>query len=132
MVPQSGMRLFDGMYDGLAQVIELTQARHALTSSNLANVNTPGYLAKEIAPFDTMLGEVMERSVRGEQFDLDAQMERGLVELAAPAESLDGNSVDLEREAGRLVEDQLFYQAVSGGMSRRMAMLRFAASDGKM
>lgn len=132
MVPGTGMRLFDGMYDGLTQVIELTQARHALTSSNLANVNTPGYLAKEIFPFDTMLSDVMKKGVQGEEFDLKANLEDSIVELAAPASALDGNSVDLEREAGRLVEDQLFYQAVTGGMSRRMAMLRFAASDGKM
>lgn len=132
MVPGTGMRLFDGMYEGLGKVIELTQARHALTSSNLANVNTPGYLAKEIAPFDSLLGEVMQKGVAGESFDLEQRLDDAIVELAAPASALDGNSVDLEREAGRLVEDQLFYQAVTGGLNKRMAMLRFAASDGKM
>lgn len=132
MVPGTGMRLFDGMYEGLANVIDLTQARHALTSSNLANVNTPGYLAKEIAPFDSLLGEAMHKGVAGESLDLDTRLDDAITELAAPPSALDGNSVDLEREAGRLVEDQLFYQAVTGGMSRRMAMLRFAATDGKM
>ncbi|MSQ01922.1 MAG: hypothetical protein EXR71_08520 [Myxococcales bacterium] len=132
MVPGSGMRLFDGMYEGLGNAIELTQARQTLTASNLANVNTPGYLAKEIFPFETLLNDVMEKGVAGEVFDVGETLEESIAELAAPAGALDGNSVDLEREAGRLVEDQVYYQALAGGVSRRLAMLRFAAADGKM
>ena len=37
--------LFDGLHQGLGQVLNLRMAQHALTAANLANVDTPGYAA---------------------------------------------------------------------------------------
>jgi flagellar basal-body rod protein FlgB len=130
MVSRTGLQLFDGLHDGLGRALEITQARQLITNGNLANVNTPGYLAKEL-PFSALLGEAMDRSLAHEEVDVSSLIEDRLTELEAPAWALDGNSVDLEREAARVEENKLFYQAVVGGTSRRLAMLRFAASDGR-
>ncbi len=130
MVSTTGLQLFDGLQSGLSHAMEITQARQLLTNGNLANVNTPGYLAKEL-PFSELLGEAMAKAVAGESVDLNSLLEERLTELEAPAWSLDGNSVDLEREAARVEENKLFYQAAVGGASRRLAMLKFAASDGR-
>lgn len=130
MVSSTGIQLFDGMYEGLGNVLDLTQARMQLTSSNIANVDTPGYLAKQL-PFVQLLGELMERGVSGEETDVRSRVEDSLSELAAPDYALDGNSVDVEREGVMMEESKVFYQAVAGGVSRRLALLRFAASDGK-
>jgi flagellar basal body rod protein FlgB len=51
--------------------------------------------------------------------------------MEPPAWSADGNSVQLERETVRLTENALMYEAVSTGLSKRLAMLRFAAADGR-
>jgi len=130
MVSSTGLQLFDGLHYGLGHALEVTQARQMLTNSNLANVNTPGYLAKEL-PFSELLGEVMDRSMAREDVDISSLLADRMTELEAPDWSLDGNSVDLEREATRVEENKLFYQAIIGGTSRRLAMLKFAASDGR-
>ena len=40
------IRLFDGMYNGLEQVLDLRNRQHSLTATNLANANTPGFRAR--------------------------------------------------------------------------------------
>lgn len=130
MVSRTGLQLFDGLHNGLGTALELTQARQLITNGNLANVNTPGYLAKQL-PFSELLGEALHRSVAGEAVGVSSLVEEHLSELAAPDYSLDGNSVDIETEAGNTEQNKLFYQAVVGGTSRRLAMLKYAASDGR-
>ena len=131
--------LFDRFHQGLGQVLDLRSAQHALTTANLANADTPRYRAKVI-PFDRMLAEVVDRSDRPQMQRTDPQHLSGLAgdaaqprvnEIAPPAWSADGNSVQLERETVRLTENAMMFEAVSTGLSKRLSMLRFAASDGK-
>ena len=122
------IRLFDGMYSGMEQVLNLRNQQHILSATNLANADTPGYKAREI-PFETLLKEVMETSVQ-EEAPLDLS-EVAVHELEAPPWVRDGNSVNAERETAKLTSNSLMYNAVSKGISARLGMLRFAASDGK-
>lgn len=132
--------LFDSFHQGLGQVLDLRSAQHALTTANLANADTPRYRAKVI-PFDRLLAEVVDRSERPEMSRTDSGHLSGLAgdsrqpkieEMAPPAWSADGNSVQLERETVRLTENAMMFEAVTTGLKRRMSMLRFAASDGKI
>jgi flagellar basal-body rod protein FlgB len=126
-VSMTGIQLFDGMYDGLEKVLDLRSRQHALTATNLANANTPGFKAREL-DFDSMLNDMMERSVNGEKVD---ESEVQVTEKAVPPWVRDGNSVDAEHEAAKLSENSLLYNAVATGTSRRLELLQFAASDGK-
>jgi flagellar basal-body rod protein FlgB len=129
--------LFDGLHQGLQRVLDLRQAQHGLTATNLANADTPGYKAKVI-PFDEILSAAVDqtegmrrtdaRHLAG--FGADAAHPE-IEELEAPPWSLDGNSVVAEREAARLAENAMLFSGVSQGISRRLAMLRYAAGDGK-
>lgn len=117
-----GPKLFDNLHHGLGHVLDLRSTQHALTASNLANADTPGFKAKHI-PFDRLLTDVVERG--------EAPRTPDIHEAEAPPWSLDGNSVVAEREMVRLSENATLYSGVSRGLSRRLAMLRFAASDGR-
>lgn len=129
--------LFDGLHNGLQRVLDLRQAQHGLTAANLANADTPGYKAKVI-PFDQVLSAAVdqgdglrctdERHLSGIGAD---PSHPDVEELEAPPWSVDGNSVVAEREAARLAENAMLYSGVSQGISRRLAMLRYAAGDGK-
>lgn len=130
MSPVQGFKLFDGMFTGLEGVLDLRSVQHRLTAGNLANADTPGYKAKEL-PFRELLGDVMDGSLKGERPDVNDMASSELREIEPLTWSLDGNSVSAETEAMKLAENQLMYNAVSGGISKRLAMLRFAASDGK-
>ncbi len=130
--------LFDGLHNGIGSVLDLRQSQHALTATNLANADTPGYKAKVI-PFDRILEEMVDRSpqqslrqtLRGHSPGIQADAADPFVdEIEAAPWSADGNSVVAEREAVRLKENATVYSGLSRGLSRRLAMLRFAASDG--
>lgn len=122
----TGIRLFDGLHDGLERALDMRRSQHVLISGNLANSETPGFRAREI-PFAEVLGAEIRAAERGEVHD-DGQLIRELDPLPW---ALDGNSVNPEREAVKLTENSLMYNALTSAVSKRMALLRFAASDGR-
>ncbi len=121
----NGISLFDGLHQGLERALDLRRSQHILTAGNLANANTPGYRAREL-PFDEVLKSEIAAVERGEgPRELEAN------ELEPAPWSLDGNSVNAEREAVKLTANTVLYNALAMGASRRLQLLRFAASDGK-
>jgi flagellar basal-body rod protein FlgB len=131
--------LFDGLHHGLGRVLDLRMAQHSMTAANLANSDTPGFKAKFI-PFDKILGEaVQHRGGQGMKVThalhnagLDANVsDPDVTEIEAAPWAADGNSVDPEREAVRLKENATMFSGVSRGLGRRMALLKFAASNGE-
>ena len=128
-MPVSGLQLFDGVNLGIERVLDLRAAQSTLVAGNLANADTPGYLAKEI-PFGDLLKEVMDGATSGATV-LPDENSVEIIERDATANDLDGNSVDLEHEAGVMASNAVQYNALTTGVSRRLALLRFAASDGR-
>ena len=131
--------LFDGLHRGIGKVLDLRLSQHSLTASNLANADTPGYKAKFI-PFDEILSEVVYAEEGQSLRRTDLRHSSGLgtnpeapqvSEIEPVPWSADGNSVVQEREAVRLKENATLFTGVSKGLSRRLALLRFAASNGE-
>ena len=130
--------LFDGLHNGLKRVIDLRGQQHTMTAQNIAHRDTPGYRAKELQ-FDSALaaavaseGEFAPMRTNGLHMGLDGAVGDPPVEEHEPdAGDTDGNSVDLEKEQARMAENLLLTNAVTDGLSRRLAILKFAASDGR-
>ncbi len=82
---------------GLERFLNLTSQREQVVSANIANVDTPGYHAKDVS-FAQML-------LRAGEADAPVQIrdERGLLDRP------DGNNVDLDRESLLLAKAQLQY-----------------------
>lgn len=130
--------LFDRLHVGMARVLDLRQAQHGLTAGNLANAATPGYRARYI-PFDRILANAVGR---GDELSMRRTNERHVMapganpdspeieEIEPPPWAADQNSVNAEREMVRLTENTVMYESVATGLSRRMAMLRYAAGNG--
>ena len=131
--------LFDRLHSGLGVVLDLRAAQQALTASNLANAYTPGFQARFIQ-FDTILADAVGATESQGMTRTDA------LHVGAPGDlpstppieyvdpvpwSVDGNSVTPEREVIRMTENSIMFEATSTGLNRRLALLRFAASDGK-
>ena len=74
--------------------------------------------------FGDLLSQVVEGTAGTEP---SAQV----TELKALPWSVNGNSVVAEREMARLQENSMMYGALTRGLSRRLAVLKFAASDGR-
>ena len=133
--------LFEPIVSTLERTLDVRQAQHALTASNLANADTPHYKAQEIPVREVLDGEWTAGDIELTRTDarhLDASGVQGANEtlfpvrtLEAPPWSLDGNSVVLERETARLISNSISYSGVSLGLSRKLAALKFASSDGR-
>jgi flagellar basal-body rod protein FlgB len=130
--------LFDRLYSGLNNVLDIRSQQHALSATNLANAETPGYKARFI-PFDQVLEDAvmstdsmaMNRSESAHFVGTGTVLNPGVEEIEAPPWAENGNSVFAEREMARLTSNSMLYGALTRGISTRLSILRYAASDGK-
>ena len=73
-------------------------ARQAVVAQNIANADTPGYRARDLAAFSEMIRRIEAR-------DLDGPLPLRVIDAGTPA-SPNGNTVSLELEMLRGVEAQ--------------------------
>ncbi|MFK7929293.1 MAG: flagellar basal body rod protein FlgB [Myxococcota bacterium] len=116
--------LFDPSFSGVHRVLDLRQQQHTLTATNLANANTPAFKARFL-DFREALTEAVTASPDA------GPIEPETIEVEAPAWSTSGNSVNPEQEHARLRANSVQYQGALRGLSRRLAILKFAAADGR-
>ena len=108
--------------------------RHQLLTSNVANAQTPGYRPNELR-----FREVLEAA--GSMSRTNTQHIAAGADGAAATDEIyddavinpgpDGNAVSMERQLAKLAANSLRYRATTEVMSRRMALLRYAANDGR-
>lgn len=110
-------------------------SRSQIISSNLANVETPGYKAKDIQ-FDTALSKASGKndfqieSTSSRHFH-DSEDGEVIVQTSSDSrsEKVDGNSVDLDTEMGKLATVQLMYEAGLTALARKLSMISKAADN---
>ena len=126
-----------GYVNGLERSLSFHRARNTVLAGNVANVDTPGYRS-----FD-LKREVQLRNDAADLLSLGRTNRAhltvgGLAEpyTVTPSESeqgagsADGNGVSLEQELSKLNANRVRYATVSELVSRRLALLSYAASDG--
>ena len=86
----------------LSRALDLTSARQNLVSQNVANVDTPGYKAKDID-----FRQELQRALADEQLPESAPVVR---EVSGLIERPDGNNVSLDRESLLMAQNQLAFQ----------------------
>jgi len=137
------MKIFDRTLTNLERALDARALRHGILAGNLANANTPGF-----APREVDFGAAMEQAgaaraemttpptgVEGEIPLAAADLRPapvGAPVVAAPGASagLDGNAVDVDRALTALAENALQYGATARAAGKKLAILRYAASDG--
>jgi len=124
--------LFDPTIEGLARTLTLHQERHEVLASNLANVETPGYRAREL-DFQDALKEAFESADGAAPTDgrgtiqLESMGHEAMVveDKAAPRRA-DGNTVDLDMQMAKLNANGTSYLALARILGRRVSLLRQA------
>jgi flagellar basal-body rod protein FlgB len=106
--------------DFQAQALSLRAERQRLIASNIANADTPGYVARDM-DFSQALREAtagtppaaqMNATQSGHiQLPAGARGESGLRYALASQTSLDRNSVDMDRERATFAENSVKYEA---------------------
>ena len=97
-------RLGDSL-DFQSRALELRSERQRLLASNIANADTPGYVARDMdfaAALRASLAAPAGSAAAGEAH----------LRWAAPSQSnLDGNSVDMDRERASFADNSVKYEA---------------------
>ena len=117
------------MNDGftiLNRLIRATGFRNQVLSSNIANVDTPGYKAKDVK-FDQILGSEMQLKVTDPRH-LNGGGPGSSAELtAAEAQSwVDQNNVELDMEVAKMTENSMLYQTSVQMLSKKISMYKNA------
>ncbi|HYR96553.1 MAG TPA: flagellar basal body rod protein FlgB [Candidatus Binatus sp.] len=119
--------IFDPTFHGLAEALTLHQRRHEVLASNLANVETPRFRARDL-DFEAALKEAFEG---GRSDALAASSAPRVVEdLTAPPRA-DGNTVDLDLQMAKLGANGGRYVALARILALRIALLRQAIEGGR-
>ena len=134
------MSLFDKTMNGLQTSLAMRQLRQNITSANIANAETPGYQAKKL-DFENALERALDMDgLRGMSTSNEGHMTVGghtakvkpdIYNNPEGAISNDGNTVDLEKEMATLSENAIMYKAALQLMNKKLAALKYAASDGR-
>ncbi|NUO53444.1 MAG: flagellar basal body rod protein FlgB [Polyangiaceae bacterium] len=123
-----------GHVDQLHAGLDYHLARHNVLASNLANVDTPEYKARDlerIDSFDKVLATAMTKSdPRHMGAGNGGIATKVTVDEATPPDA-DGNSVSLDREVVKISSNHLRYETVSTLASAELASLAWAAQDGR-
>jgi flagellar basal-body rod protein FlgB len=90
------------LFELTSRQAEWLQVRQSVVSGNIANANTPGFRAKDVSPFESVLKQTnMPMAATNPLHLTDAATETYVVESGADkgaASQLSGNSVDLADE----------------------------------
>lgn len=134
------MSLFDKTTQALQTSLAMRQLKHNLTSSNVANAETPGYHAQKVDFEDALARSLDLDGLRGmstsspEHYAVGGKTARVAPEIYDNPEGSvnnDGNTVDLEKEMSNLAENAILYKAALQLINKKMAALKYAASEGR-
>jgi flagellar basal-body rod protein FlgB len=107
----------------LEHFLDVVTLRHELISSNLANVDTPGYRTQDV-DFESEMRRA-EQLMNGAPAAPQVREVKGLIERP------DGNNVSLERETLALAQVQLQYRAGVQLLRNELHTLQSAINEGR-
>jgi len=110
--------MIDEISGRLGHYLDLLSTRQKLVASNIANVDTPGYQAKDI-------------DFQFEFLSLTHGSSPHVVETQGLKARSDGNNVDMDREARLLAENAMRFNVASNLIRARMRLIKSAISEGK-
>lgn len=112
------MVVVDDITSRLGHYMDLLSTRQKLVASNIANVDTPGYTAKDI-------------DFQFEYLSLTQGNRPNVIETPGLKTRSDGNNVDMDREARMLAENAMRFGVATNLLRARARVIRSAISEGK-
>lgn len=122
----------------LKKALDFQSQRHLLVSSNISNLDTPGYKAKDVN-FEGQLrqaigtgGDLSMTTTHGKHIgpgnSAVKNMSPDVFEEQDPAKS-NGNNVNLDKEMMKLAENQIAYNATTQLLGKRASTIRAAITE---
>jgi len=125
----------DNLFGLHTQALDTWQRRSEVLASNLANADTPGYLARDV-DFKKALasanGNTLAMTItQPGQIDPQAKSAQQLAYRAPSQPSMDGNTVDTQVEQANFAANGVHYQASLSFITAQIHMLRTAITGGQ-
>lgn len=137
----SDLGIFDRTTGLLGRVLDLRQQKQQVIASNLANAETPGYSPVRLQFEDDLRRALTSGSVRRVPADPahfplrgDGGVEKvqGRVLRTPDRHGVgDRNGVQTDQEMVNLAENQILYEAAVQMLNKKIAILKYAANDGR-
>jgi len=122
--------VFDKTIKMIEDRLSLNSMNQKVISGNLANINTPGYKAKELS-FENALRESLEEHVlnmvRSNSRHLDPD---DPLQAMQTQEVVETGPVDLDTEMVALTKNSIEYQHMVGLLNKKFTMLKTAITEG--
>ncbi|MDD2337810.1 MAG: flagellar basal body rod protein FlgB [Geobacteraceae bacterium] len=137
-------KLFGPTIDLMARNLDLRTKNQTYIAANVANAETPNYRAKTFS-FEDQLKDALKNKDAGSMAAVPANSRHiplkgiarkiedvdGIVdESSTSGLGRDGNGVDLEREMGRMAENQILYNASVQILAKKFDDLKYAIKGG--
>ena len=103
--------------------LEWTGQRQSVLAQNIANVNTPGYTARDVKSFDQVLAAQAQPSAGRGVFGV---ADRPVVDLTTTNRSIDGNAVVLDEQLEKVAETDTANQMAMNLYKKYQSMFRMA------
>ncbi|KLD62105.1 flagellar basal body rod protein FlgB [Dyella japonica] len=127
----------DNLFGLHTQALDTWQRRSEVLASNLANADTPGYLARDV-DFKKALasasgnGNTLAMTItQPGQINPQAQSAQQLAYRTPTQPSMDGNTVDTQVEQANFAANGVHYQASLSFITAQIHMLRTAITGGQ-
>jgi flagellar basal-body rod protein FlgB len=126
------MKLFDPTFQAIEKKLDLSMRRHAVLSGNIANNETPNYIARDLSfskEIEKALGTHKEELVRTNSNHIDMSKLTGehIYMDNSMAIGADGNNVDLDIQMGKLAGNSRDYSGALNLLAVKLRMLKSAA-----
>ena len=123
----------------LSQALDLGSARLSAISSNISNVNTPGFKRQD-ATFAALLDSAEKGALAQATPDprdltlADDPGQTGHPTLTVQQNGAmrpDGNNIDIDAETSRMAAAQIYYEGAAQLLSGQISNLKYVISGGK-
>jgi flagellar basal-body rod protein FlgB len=120
----------------LGRQMTLAVARETVAASNLANLDTPGYRAREATFEDSLETELgaaipLARTAHGHLAGPAAASTPGTHELQGASARRDGNTVQLDRELLAMNRAAGDFSAAQTALAAKFRLVRYAINEGR-
>lgn len=122
--------LFGKTYDIIEGSLDITKLRHGLIAGNIANLDTPGYRAKEIDFDKALQGALEKRSVHMTRTHPLHFSDTRSGEVNCEISDAQQSRVDIDKEMSKLAENNLRYQTSIEALLRKLSMLKYTIAEG--
>ena len=108
------------------KLLDVSHAKQQTISSNLANVETPGYKRQDI---DTNFDATLQRLAKADNVQGISELKHKIVtDLDSPSVRPDGNNVQIDRELLAMQKNAIQYEFLANYTSNSLKQLKTAVT----